>query len=104
MTTVYIGSRQTIFLNTYDVIKDAFVKHGNLFSGRPQDLFYLKELCDNIGEIYLHLIHYNHAIELQGENNLKWHLKVIKYPYVKCTLCCFGFFFLENFTQFSTRC
>ena len=49
MTTIYIGSRQTVYLNTYDVIKEAFVENGNLFAGRPQDFFYLKELCGNIG-------------------------------------------------------
>ena len=33
--TVYLGVRQTVYLNTYDVIKEAFVKQGHSFSGRP---------------------------------------------------------------------
>ena len=47
--TVYLGVRQTVYLNTYDVIKEAFVKQGYSFSGRPQDLFYMRELTKNIG-------------------------------------------------------
>ena len=49
--TVYLGVRQTIYLNTYDVIKEAFVKQGHSFSGRPQDLFHMRELCKNIGRL-----------------------------------------------------
>ena len=47
--TVHMGTRQTIYLNTCDVIKEAFVKKGNSFSGRPQDIFWISELCDSIG-------------------------------------------------------
>ena len=53
MMTVYLGARQTVYLNTYDVIKEAFVKKGNLFSGRPQDVFWVTELCDSIGTVEL---------------------------------------------------
>ena len=49
MMTVYLGSRQIIYLNTYDVIKEAFVKNGSSFLGRPQDLFWMKDLCGGIG-------------------------------------------------------
>ncbi len=47
--TVHLGARETVYLNNYDVIKEAFVKNGHLFSGRPQDLFYMKELCNCSG-------------------------------------------------------
>ena len=49
MMTVYFGARQAVYLNTHDVIKEAFVKHGHSFAGRPQDLFYMTELCDSMG-------------------------------------------------------
>ena len=49
MTTVYLGSRQIIFLNTLDVIREAFSKNGDIFSGRPQDLFFFKEIMHNKG-------------------------------------------------------
>ena len=49
MMTVYLGSRQIIYLNKYDVVKEAFVKHGNSFTGRPQDLLWSKDICQCIG-------------------------------------------------------
>ena len=49
--TVYLGSRCTIMLNSYDVIKEAFVKHGHVFSGRPQDLLFIKEITEGYGKI-----------------------------------------------------
>ena len=50
MMTVYLGSRQIIYLNKYDVVKEAFVKHGNSFTGRPQDLLWSKDICNCIGK------------------------------------------------------
>ena len=50
--TVYLGSRCTIMLNSYDVIKEAFVKHGNVLSGRPQDLFFIQEITEGFGKQY----------------------------------------------------
>ena len=49
MMTVSLGSRQTVYLNTEEVIREAFVKHGHSFAGRPRDMFWMKELCDGIG-------------------------------------------------------
>ena len=51
MMTVYLGNRETVYLNTEEVIREAFVKHGHSFAGRPQDIFWMKELCDGIGKI-----------------------------------------------------
>ena len=42
--TVYFGSRRVIVLNSYEAIKEAFVKQGNLLAGRPQDLFFVKDI------------------------------------------------------------
>ena len=50
MMTVYFGARPTILLNTYNVIKEAFVQRGYAFAGRPQDHFYLSEMCGGIGK------------------------------------------------------
>ena len=41
--TVYFGSQRVIILNSYEAIKEAFVKKGNAFSGRPKDLFLMKD-------------------------------------------------------------
>ncbi len=51
--TVYLGSRRVIMLCSYDTIKEAFVKYGNIFIGRPQDLFFIKELTYGLG-VYLY--------------------------------------------------
>ena len=48
--TVCLGSRQIIFLNTYDVIKEAYVKLGQSFTGRPQDLIWTKDICAGKGD------------------------------------------------------
>ena len=37
--TIYLGSRRVVVLNGYDVIKEAFVKNGNVFSGRAPVFF-----------------------------------------------------------------
>ena len=47
--TVYLGSRCTIMLNSYDAIKEAFAKNAHVFSGRPQDLFFIKEITEGYG-------------------------------------------------------
>ena len=49
--TVYLGSRCTVMLNSYDIIKEAFVKLGHAFSGRPQDLFFITEITQGLGNI-----------------------------------------------------
>ena len=48
----HLGPREIIYLNSYDVIREAFVKSGNSFSGRPQDWFWLAELCHGRGKLY----------------------------------------------------
>ena len=53
--TVHLGSRETIYLNSYDVIKEAFVKNGNSFAGRPSDYFYMTELGQSRGDSILPL-------------------------------------------------
>ena len=53
MMTVYLGTRETVYLNTEEVIREAFVKHGDSFAGRPQDIFWMKELCDGIGKKFV---------------------------------------------------
>ena len=50
--TFHLGPREIIYLNSYDVIREAFVKSGNSFSGRPQDWFWLAELCHGRGKLY----------------------------------------------------
>ena len=50
--TVYLGSRQIIFLNTYDAIKEAYVKLGQSFTGRPQDLIWTKDICAGKGDFF----------------------------------------------------
>ena len=47
--TVYLGSRCTVMLNSYDAIKEAFVKYGHVFSGRPQDLFFITDISEGLG-------------------------------------------------------
>ena len=58
--TVHLGPREAIYLNTYDIIKEAFVKNGASFSGRPQDYFYMTELGQSRGDfsppIFLHFV------------------------------------------------
>ncbi len=54
--TVYLGSRCTVFLNTYEVVKQAFVKKGDAFSGRPQDLYFMKEFAKGKGNEYSDMI------------------------------------------------
>ena len=47
--TVYLGSRCTVMLNSYDAIKEAFLKQGHVFAGRPQDLFFVSEITEGLG-------------------------------------------------------
>ena len=42
--TVYFGSQKVIILNSYEAIKEAFVRKGNSFTGRPKDLFFMKDM------------------------------------------------------------
>ena len=48
--TVYLGSKPAVVLNSYDAIKEAFVKNAHAFSGRPQDMYIFKELMQGIGK------------------------------------------------------
>ncbi len=50
--TVYLGSRRTVMLSSYDVIKEAFVKCSHAFSGRPQDLFFVEEITKGLGKTF----------------------------------------------------
>ena len=47
--TLYMGSRRVVFLNSYNAIKDAFVKNGQAFSGRPHDLIFFQQITDGKG-------------------------------------------------------
>ncbi len=49
--TVYLGTRRVIMLNTLDVIREAFIKRGAEFSGRPQDLFWIQKLTMGKGNV-----------------------------------------------------
>ncbi|XP_071108290.1 cytochrome P450 2C23-like [Haliotis cracherodii] len=46
--SVYIGNRLVIILNGYEVLKDAFVKHGDVFSDRPH-VFVVDEVSKGMG-------------------------------------------------------
>jgi len=46
--TIYLGSRRVVVLNGYDVIKEAFLKNGHVFSGRP-DIFFISGLTKGYG-------------------------------------------------------
>ncbi len=48
--TVYLGTRRTVMLNSYDAVREAFGKMSHVFSGRPQDLFYITELTKGLGQ------------------------------------------------------
>ena len=45
----FSGSRRVVILNSYDVIKEAFVKYGNHFSDRPP-IYIVKVLTEGLGE------------------------------------------------------
>ncbi|KAK2152708.1 hypothetical protein LSH36_321g07011, partial [Paralvinella palmiformis] len=47
--TIYLGSRRVVVLNGYDVIKEAFLKNGHVFSGRP-DIFFISGLTKGYGK------------------------------------------------------
>ncbi len=46
---VYLGLRPVVMLNTRDVIREAFVKRGLEFSGRPQDQFWVEQFSRGFG-------------------------------------------------------
>ena len=48
--TIYLGARRTIMLCSHEVIKEAFVKFSNVFTGRPQDLFFVEEIMKGRGK------------------------------------------------------
>ena len=50
MVTVYLGTYPTVYLNSYEVIKDAFVNSGLKFAGRPTDMFTFSEVCKHKGK------------------------------------------------------
>ena len=47
--TLYLGPKRAVVLNGYDVIYDALVKHGNVFSGRAKN-FTFGELTEGYGK------------------------------------------------------
>ena len=47
--TVYLGSHPTVILSSYETIKEALVQNAHAFSGRPKDLFFVKELANGMG-------------------------------------------------------
>ena len=51
--TVYLGQRPVVVLNSYEAIREAFVKNGQAFSGRPQDLFLGEEITTGMGRSFL---------------------------------------------------
>ncbi len=50
---IYLGSTRVVMLNSYEIIKEAFVKHGNSFTGRPQDLFFIKYITKGNGILHI---------------------------------------------------
>ena len=63
--TVYLGSRCTIMLNSYDAIKEALVKNAHVFSGRPQDLFFIKEITEGYGITFSLVLWYKRRIAIE---------------------------------------
>ena len=49
--TVYFGPRRVIILNSYDAIKEAFVKLSQGMSGRPQDFFWVEHITQGMGKL-----------------------------------------------------
>ena len=50
--TIQMGPRPTVVLASYEATKEAFVKQGGAFSGRPQDDFITKEIAQGKGTKY----------------------------------------------------
>ena len=48
--TLYLGNKRTVMLCSHDAIKEAFVKQSNQFVGRPQDMFFIKEITGGNGK------------------------------------------------------
>ena len=46
-----------MILNSYDVVKEAYVKLGSVIAGRPQDLFFVESITEGYGmfvsQVYL---------------------------------------------------
>ena len=49
--TVYFGARRVIILNSYEAIKEAFVKNGHVLAGRPQDILFVKDIQKGMGKL-----------------------------------------------------
>ena len=47
--TMDMGTNRTVMLASYDAIKEALVKNAQALSGRPQDLFLIKEITQGKG-------------------------------------------------------
>jgi len=47
--TIYLGYRRVVILNGYDVIREAFAKHGHRFSGRPL-IYMITGVMDGYGK------------------------------------------------------
>lgn len=50
---VYLGSKRVVMLCSYEVIKEAFVKYGNIFVDRPQDMFMIKYFSKGKGNSFI---------------------------------------------------
>ena len=48
--TLYMGLRRVVVLSGYNAIKDAFVRHGHVFSGRPP-VYFITGITNGYGEI-----------------------------------------------------
>ena len=94
--TVYLGSRCTIMLNSYDIINDAFVKCGHAFSGRPQDLWVVKEITEGLGRKCCRLAKESANSSYSGGMcRGKWgtnqdFIKQIRLMYANCLIGCGG--------------
>ena len=47
--TMDMGTNRTVMLASYDAIKEALVKNAQALSGRPQDLFLIREITQGKG-------------------------------------------------------
>ncbi len=49
--TIYLGARPVVVLNTKEAIREAFVRRGGEFLGKPQDLAVVKDVFQGKGKI-----------------------------------------------------
>ena len=48
--TIYMGMRRVVVLNGYEAIKEAFVRKGHAFSGRP-DVYFITGITEGYGTL-----------------------------------------------------